>query len=107
MRLLHLRLAGTDVNARFVIDERSDWAGFIAGCTERLRIDGVERVTDTGGENILTVRDLIHDDYVVVHAISHAHSIAGEEMASARALLTGSEGAAAADAESDDSFAGW
>ena len=35
MRLLHLRLAGTDVNARFVIDERSDWEGFIAGCTVR------------------------------------------------------------------------
>ena len=90
MRLLHLRLAGTDVNARFVIDERSNWEGFIAGCTvrehrrlptsrhrtrhpqgaapalvpptmlepvpsaspaqERLRIDGVTQVTDTGGE---------------------------------------------------------
>jgi hypothetical protein len=51
MRLLHLRLAGTDVNARFVIDERSDWEGFIAGCTERLRVDGVARVTDTGNPN--------------------------------------------------------
>ena len=56
------------------------------------------------GEDTLGVKD------VLMHAISHAHSIAGEEMASARALLTGSEGAAAADAESemsDDSFAGW
>ena len=74
MRLLHLRLADTDINARFVIDERSNWDGFIAGCTERLRIDGVARVTDTSGENILTVRDLIHDDYVVVHATSHRHA---------------------------------
>ena len=52
MRLLHLRLAGTDVNARFVIDERSNWEGFIAGCTERLRIEGVARVTDTSEEAI-------------------------------------------------------
>ena len=107
MRLLHLRLAGTDVNARFVIDERSDWEGFIAGCTERLRVDGVARVTDTGGENILTVRDLIHDDYVVVHATSHAHGHAAVAAAAALAADASptepgaAAAASAADAEAD------
>jgi hypothetical protein len=44
MRVLHLSLAHTNVKARFVIDERSDWASFLAGCVERLKIDAVAKV---------------------------------------------------------------
>ena len=36
-RVLHLSLAGTSTKARYVIDDRSDWEGFVAGVVERLK----------------------------------------------------------------------
>ena len=71
-RVLHLALAGSDARARFVIDEQSSWESFEAGCRERLKISGVARVTDEGGEGIHTIRDLIHGDNIIVHAIGGA-----------------------------------
>lgn len=70
MRVLHLSLAHTNVKARFVIDERSDWDSFTAGCSERLKIEGVAKVTDANGhDQIHTIGDLVHEDNIVVHAI--------------------------------------
>ena len=61
MRVLHLALAGTEVKARFVIDDRSTWETVTSGCKERLQIAGVERITDSSGEAIMSVHDLIHE----------------------------------------------
>ena len=70
MRVLHLTLAHTNVKARFVIDERSDWDSFLAGCVERLKIEGVQKVTDANGhDQIHTIGDLVHEDNIVVHAV--------------------------------------
>ena len=70
MRVLHLSLAHTNVKARFVIDERSDWESFLAGCRERLQISGVAKVTDADGhDQIHAIGDLVHEDSIVVHAI--------------------------------------
>ena len=70
MRVLHLSLAQTNVKARFVIDERSDWESFLAGCIERLKIGGVAKVTDANGhDQIHTIGDLVHEDNIVVHAL--------------------------------------
>jgi hypothetical protein len=72
MRVLHLSLADSDVKARFVIDERSDWESFLAGCAERLQLVGVERITDASGQDqIHTVSDLVHEDNIIVHASVH------------------------------------
>ena len=68
MRVLHLSLAHSDVKARFVIDERSDWDGFLQGCAERLKIPGVAMVTDATGEGIHSIADLVHEDNIIVHA---------------------------------------
>ena len=88
MRVLHLALAGTDTKARFVIDDRSTWETVIAGCKERLQIAGVGRITDSSGEAIMSVHDLIHEDTLVVFALNSttslsAHTAGGGGSASA------------------------
>ena len=66
--MVHLSLAGTERRARFVLDDRTAWDAFIAGCKERLQVEHITRVTDSGGEAIFAVEDLVHDDHIVIHA---------------------------------------
>ena len=68
MRVLHLSLAHSDVKARFVVDERTDWSAFLSGCTDRLKIGSVAMVTDATGEGIHSIADLVHEDNIIVHA---------------------------------------
>lgn len=68
MRVLHLALAGTDVKARFVIDDRSTWETFLAGVMDRLKITRVTRITDGDGDAIMTLSDVMHEDTLVIHA---------------------------------------
>ena len=68
VRMVHLSLAGTDRRARFVLDENTPWDAFISGCRERLKVERILRVTDSSGEAILAVEDLVHEDHIVIHA---------------------------------------
>jgi len=68
VRMVHLSLAGTDRRARFVLDENTPWDAFISGCRERLKVERILRVTDSSGEAILAVEDLVHEDHIVLHA---------------------------------------
>ena len=40
----------------------------MAGCRERLQVKNIRRVTDSSGEAILAVEDLVHDDHIVIYA---------------------------------------
>ena len=68
VRMVHLSLAGTDRRARFVLDENTPWDAFVSGCRERLKVERILRVTDSSGEAILAVEDLVHEDHIVIHA---------------------------------------
>ena len=61
-RMLHLTLVGSSRRARFLLDEQTDWESFMVGCQERLGVDTILRVTDSSGEAIFAVEDLVHDD---------------------------------------------
>jgi hypothetical protein len=68
VRMVHLSLADSDRRARFVLDESTAWETFLAGCRERLQVHSIRRVTDSSGEAILAVEDLVHDDHLVIYA---------------------------------------
>ena len=68
VRMVHLSLADTDRRARFVLDENTVWDTFLAGCRERLQVQNIRKVTDSSGEAILAVEDLVHDDHLVIYA---------------------------------------
>jgi len=67
-RVLHLNLAGSEVKARMVLPHDSDWATFVEGTKERLKIPHVAHITDHSGEGIHSVADLMHEDNLIVHA---------------------------------------
>eukprot|EP00965_Chrysotila_dentata_P114648 3789362-Pleurochrysis_carterae.AAC.3 len=66
--MVHLQLVGTERRARFVLDEHTLWENFLAGCRERLQVGRIRRVTDSSGEAILAVEDLVHGDRVMIYA---------------------------------------
>ena len=68
VRILHLSLADSDRRARFVLDEKTGWEIFLAGCRERLQVDNIRRVADSSGGLILAVEDVVHDDHLVIYA---------------------------------------
>ena len=68
VRMVHLSLADSDRRARFVLDENTVWDVFLSGCRERLQVKNIRRVTDSSGEAILAVEDLVHDDHLVIYA---------------------------------------
>ena len=68
VRMVHLSLADSDRRARFVLDENTVWDTFLSGCRERLQVHNIRRVTDSSGETILAVEDLVHDDHLVIYA---------------------------------------
>lgn len=72
--MVHLSLAGTDQRARFVLDENTPWDAFVSGCRERLNVGRILRVTDSSGEAIPAVEDLVHEDHIVIHATRTAHA---------------------------------
>jgi hypothetical protein len=88
VRMVHLSLAGTERRARFVLDDRTAWDAFIAGCKERLQVEHITRVTDSGGEAIFAVEDLVHDDHIVIHA-DDANSIGGAALLHQQDLAPG------------------
>ena len=45
------------------------WDTFLAGVRERLQVKHIRKVTDSGGEAILAVEDLVHDDHLVIYAV--------------------------------------
>eukprot|EP00900_Chrysochromulina_parva_P002250 jgi/Chrpa1/12025/Chrysochromulina_OHIO_Genome00017277-RA len=68
VRILHLSLADSDRRARLKLDENTGWEIFLAGCRERLQVKNIRRVTDSSGEAILAVEELVHDDHLVIYA---------------------------------------
>ena len=111
MRVLHLSLAHSEVKARFVIDERSDWEGFLSGCAERLKVGAVAMVTDATGEGIHSIADLVHEDNIIVHAAedaagNHTAGTAYDAAAAAAAVAAANPAAAAARAGSPAAGAG-
>lgn len=66
-RLVHLSLADSDRRARFALDESITWEAFLAGCRQRLQLQAIRRVTDSSGEDILFVEDLMHNDLLVIY----------------------------------------
>ena len=77
VRMVHLSLADTDRRARFVLDENTVWETFLAGCRERLQVKNIRKVTDSSGEAILAVEDLVHDDHLVIYATPMAKGDSG------------------------------
>ncbi|KAL3892535.1 MAG: hypothetical protein SGPRY_015039, partial [Prymnesium sp.] len=68
VRMVHLILSNSNRRARFVLDENTVWEAFLAGCRERLNVAHIRKVTDSYGDAILAVEDLVHDDHLVIHA---------------------------------------
>ena len=67
VRMVHLSLADNDRRARFVLDKSITWEDFLAGCRQRLQLQAIRRVTDSSGEDILAVEDLMHNDLLVIY----------------------------------------
>jgi len=68
IKMVHLQLAGSTRRARFVLDEYTVWGTFLAGVRDRLQCGHIRRVTDSSGEAILAVADMVDHDHIVIHA---------------------------------------
>jgi uncharacterized membrane protein YgcG len=75
VRVLHLSLAESSRRARFVLDENTVWDTFLAGCRERLQVQHILKVTDSSGEAILAVEDLVHDDHLIIFESTMAAAV--------------------------------
>lgn len=67
-KIVHLALAGSSRRARYVLDEYTVWGTFLAGVRDRLQCGPIRTVTDSSGEAILAVADMVDHDHIVIHA---------------------------------------
>mmetsp|Transcript_12056 Transcript_12056/g.34709 ORF Transcript_12056/g.34709 Transcript_12056/m.34709 type:complete len:755 (-) Transcript_12056:286-2550(-) len=68
IKMVHLQLSGTNRRARFVLDQYTLWGAFLAGVRDRLQCGHIRRVTDSSGEAILAVADMVDHDHIIIHA---------------------------------------
>jgi nitrite reductase/ring-hydroxylating ferredoxin subunit len=68
IKMVHLQLSGTNRRARFVLDEYTVWGTFLAGVRDRLQCGHIKAITDSSGEAILAVTDMVDHDHIIIHA---------------------------------------
>jgi len=78
-RVLHLSLEGSDRKTRFVVPRNELWEDFVQGVQERLRLRTISRIETAGGEEIMSLDDVIDNDSLIVRddtlepTVMHVH----------------------------------